>query len=94
MIGTANPRAIPTRIIVNAQEHIVIDPAILSGKPIIRGTRLSVEFIVQLLAQDWTEADLQRNYPGLTHEQIAACLQYAADVLGSERVYPLADTSA
>ena len=75
-------------------DHIVIDPAILAGKPIIRGTRLSVEFIVQLLAQGWTEVDIQRNYPGVTHDQIAACLQYAADVLGSEKTYPLADTSA
>jgi uncharacterized protein (DUF433 family) len=73
-------------------DHIVIDPAVLAGKPIIRGTRLSVEFIVQLLAQGWNETDIQSNYPGITHEQIAACLQYAADVLGSEKVYPLADT--
>ena len=79
---------------MSATDHIVIDPAVLTGKPIIRGTRLSVEFVVQLLAQRWTESDIQRNYPGITHEQIAACLQYAADVLGSERVYPLADTSA
>jgi uncharacterized protein (DUF433 family) len=79
--------------IMDAQDHIVIDPAILTGKPIIRGTRLSVEFVVQLLAQGWTEADIQNNYPGISHEQIAACLQYAADVLGSEKVYPLADTS-
>jgi uncharacterized protein (DUF433 family) len=78
---------------MNASDHIVIDPAVLAGKPIIRGTRLSVEFIVHLMAQGWTEADIQRNYPGITHEQIAACLQYAADVLGSEKVYPLADTS-
>jgi uncharacterized protein (DUF433 family) len=70
---------------MNTNEYIVIDPAILVGKPIIRGTRLSVEFIVQLLAQGWTEVDIQRNYPGVTHEQIAACLQYAAQVLGSEK---------
>jgi uncharacterized protein (DUF433 family) len=79
---------------MDAQDHIVLDPAILTGKPIIRGTRLSVEFVVQLLAQGWTEADIQGNYPGITHDQIAACLQYAADMLGSEKVYPLADTSA
>jgi uncharacterized protein (DUF433 family) len=70
---------------MNTNEYIVIDPAILVGKPIIRGTRLSVEFIVQLLAQGWTEVDIQRNYPGVTHEQIAACLQYVAQVLGSEK---------
>ena len=79
---------------MNASDYIVVDPAILAGKPIIRGTRLSVEFIVQLLAQGWTELDIQTNYPGITHEQITACLQYAADVLGSEKVYPLLDTSA
>jgi uncharacterized protein (DUF433 family) len=79
---------------MDAQDHIVIDPEILAGKPIIRGTRLSVEFVVQLLAQGWTEADIQNNYPGISHDQITACLQYAADVLGSEKVYPLADTSA
>jgi uncharacterized protein (DUF433 family) len=74
-------------------DHIVVDPAVLAGKPIIRGTRLSVEFIVQLLAQGWSEIEIQKDYPGITHAQIAACLQYAADVLGSEKVYPLADTS-
>ncbi len=79
---------------MSASDHIVIDPAVLAGKPIVRGTRLSVEFIVHLMAQGWTEADIQRNYPGITREQVAACLQYAADVLGSEKVYPLADTSA
>lgn len=78
---------------MTSNDHIVIDPAILAGKPVVRGTRLSVEFIVQLLAQGWTEADIQENYEGITHEQIAACLQHAADVLGSERIYPLADTS-
>jgi uncharacterized protein (DUF433 family) len=78
---------------MNASEHIVVDPSVLTGKPIVRGTRLSVEFIVQLLAQGWSEADIQVNYPGITHEQIAACLQYAADVLGSEKVYPLVDNS-
>ena len=78
---------------MNTNEYIVVDPTILVGKPIIRGTRLSVEFIVQLLAQGWTEADIQKNYPGVTHEQIAACLHYAAQVLGSEKVYPLEQTA-
>ncbi len=59
---------------MNWQDRIVIDPAILVGKPVIRGTRLAVEFIVDLLAQGWSEAEILRNYPGLTHEDIAACL--------------------
>ena len=78
---------------MNTEDYIVIDPAILAGKPIIRGTRLSVEFVVQLLAQGWNEADIAKNYPGITHEQIVACLRYAADLLRSEKVYPLADAS-
>ena len=61
---------------MNLQERIVIDPAILAGKPVVKGTRLAVEFIVDLLAQGWSEADILRNYPGLTREDIQACLSY------------------
>jgi uncharacterized protein (DUF433 family) len=68
--------------------RIVLDTAILAGKPIVRGTRLSVDFIIGLLADGWGEADILRNYPGLTHEDIAACLAYARDTLSSEKVYP------
>jgi uncharacterized protein (DUF433 family) len=79
---------------MNVQQHIVVDPEVLAGKPIIRGTRISVEFILQLLAQGWAEVDTEGNYPGITHDHIVACLQYAADVLRSEKVYPLVDTPA
>jgi len=58
------------------QERIVVDPDVLAGKPLIKGARLSVEFIVNLLTQGWTEPDLLRNYPGLKHEDIQACLLY------------------
>lgn len=71
------------------QERIVIDPKILMGKPVIKGTRLSVEFILDLLAQGWSEADLLRNYPGITQADIKACLSYASMALKAERVYPL-----
>ena len=66
------------------------EPAILTGKPVIRGTRLSVEFIIGLMADGWAETDILGNYPGLTHDDIAACLAYARDVLSSEKVYPSA----
>jgi uncharacterized protein (DUF433 family) len=59
------------------QDRIVIDPAILAGKPVIKGTRLAVEFVVGLLAQGWSESEILRNYPGLTHEDLQACLSYA-----------------
>lgn len=62
---------------MNWRERIAFDPAILAGTPVIRGTRLGVDFVVGLLGQGWTEPDIQRNYPGVTHEDIAACLQPA-----------------
>lgn len=71
------------------QERVITDPDILVGKPVIRGTRLAVEFIIDLLAQGWSESQIQENYPGLVHEDIQACLLYASEVLHSEKVYPL-----
>lgn len=71
------------------QERIVIDPHILVGKPVVKGTRLAVEFIVGLLAEGWSEEEIMKNYPGLTKEDIQACLGYASAVLKSEKVYPL-----
>lgn len=68
--------------------RIVLDPAVLDGKPVILGTRLSVDFIIGLMAEGWSEADILRNYPGVTHADLAACLAYARDVLKSEKVYP------
>jgi len=69
------------------KEHIVIDPGILVGKPVIKGTRLSVEFIIELLAQGWIEEDILQNYPGITHQDIQACLAYASEILKVEKVY-------
>lgn len=70
--------------------RIVLDPAVLVGKPVIRGTRLSVDFIIGLMADGWSEADILRNYPGISHEDLSACLAYARDVLRSEKIYPSA----
>jgi uncharacterized protein (DUF433 family) len=55
-------------------DRIVFDPAILAGKPVIRGTRLSVDFIIGLMADGWTDVDILRNYTGLTREDLAACI--------------------
>jgi uncharacterized protein (DUF433 family) len=70
-------------------DRIVIDPEILVGKPVIKGTRIAVEFIIELLASGWSHEEILRNYPGLTSEDILACLSYASAVLHSEKVYPL-----
>jgi len=75
---------------MNDHPRIVLDPALLAGKPVISGTRLSVEFIIGLLADRWSEADILAAYPGLESEDVRACLAYARDVLSSERVYPTA----
>jgi uncharacterized protein (DUF433 family) len=74
---------------MNWQDRIVINPDILVGKPVVKGTRLAVEFIIELLAQSWSEEEILRNYPGLTREDIQACLAYASAVLHAEKVYSL-----
>lgn len=73
-----------------AAQRIILDPAVVAGKPIIAGTRMSVEFILDLLAQGWSEADVLENYPHITREDIIACIAYARDIVKSERVYPSA----
>jgi uncharacterized protein (DUF433 family) len=70
-------------------EHprIELAPEMLAGKPVIRGTRLSVEFVIGLMADGWSEADVLENYPGVGHEDIIACLADARDALKSERAF-------
>jgi uncharacterized protein (DUF433 family) len=70
--------------------RITLNPDVLAGKPVIRGTRLSVEFIIGLMADGWAESDILQSYPGVIHEDIIACLAYARDTLGSEKVFPSA----
>ena len=74
---------------MQATEHcyIVTDEQILSGEPIIKGTRISVEFVVDLLGRGWTQQRILKEYDHLTAEDIQACLAYASQVLKSERVY-------
>lgn len=71
------------------KERIELNPEVLAGKPVVKGTRLAVEFIVDLLAEGWTEAGILKNYPTLTADDIRACLQYASATLHAEKVYPL-----
>ena len=71
------------------KERIVVDSDILAGKPVVKGTRLAVEFVIDLLAQGWTETQVLDNYPGLTREDVHACLAYASMSLKAEKVYPL-----
>jgi uncharacterized protein (DUF433 family) len=75
---------------VEWRERIVIDPKILVGKPVIRGTRIAVEFLLELLAEGWTHEEVVKNYPQLAADDIQAALHYAAEALKHERVFPLA----
>ncbi len=70
-------------------ERIVVDPGVLAGKPIIRGTRLAVELILELLAAGQSENELQANYPGLTRDDILACLSYASYLAHEYKAYPI-----
>lgn len=71
------------------QDRIVADPKVLVGKPVIKGTRIAIEFIIELMAERWSEADILRNYPQLTAEDLQAALFHAAELARLERVYPL-----
>jgi uncharacterized protein (DUF433 family) len=70
-------------------DRIAIDPEVLVGKPVIKGTRISVEFVIDLLARGWTSDQIVEEYDHLTTEDIQACLGYASAMLQSERVYLL-----
>ncbi len=71
------------------QERIELRPEVLAGKPVVKGTRLAVEFVVDLLAQGCSEETIIANYPTLASEDIKACLRYASAALHAEKVYPL-----
>jgi uncharacterized protein (DUF433 family) len=71
------------------QDRISVDPKILVGKPVIKGTRIAVEFILELLSEGWSPAQILENYPQLKQDDIQAALHYAAEALKQERVYPL-----
>lgn len=71
------------------RSRITVDPKVLVGKPVIKGTRLAVEFIIELLASGWTVEEILKNYPQLKREDVTAALKYASEVLKEEKVYPI-----
>ncbi len=70
-------------------ERIVVDSEVLAGKPVVRGTRLAVEFILELLAAGQSESEVLTSYPGLTREDILACLSYASYLAHEYKAYPI-----
>ena len=69
-------------------KHITIDPKIMVGKPIIKGTRIPVELTVRMVGQGVPEKDILKEYPHLKPEDIRAALTYAAGVIANEDIFP------
>jgi uncharacterized protein (DUF433 family) len=67
-------------------ERITIDPEIMVGKPVVKGTRITVEIVLKKLAQELDIADILRAYPRLTEDDIRACVEYAEALVEGERV--------
>ncbi len=70
-------------------ERIELNPNIMVGKPVIKGTRLTVDFILNLIAHGTGEADILKEYEGLTREDIQACLLFATRTLKDTAFMPL-----
>ncbi|MDI6886894.1 MAG: DUF433 domain-containing protein [archaeon] len=75
-------------------EHIIIDEGVCRGKPVIKGTRITVEFILELLANGWRIEGIIENYPQLKEGDIFAALQYATSILKEESIYILPKKSS
>lgn len=67
------------------REHIVVDPAVLVGKPVIKGTRIAVELLLDRFADGWSYDDVLAAYPHLTREQVQAAVTFASELFKEER---------
>ena len=70
-------------------DHIHADPGVQGGKPVIRGTRLAVDFVLGLLAEGWSRDQLRANYPQLSDEAVRAVFAYAAEVRHDQTLLPI-----
>ncbi len=75
------------------RDHIVVDPAVLVGKPVIKGTRISVELLLDRLADAWSYDDILTAYPHLAREQVQAAVQFASELFKEERFVATAKSS-
>ena len=74
------------------KNRITIDPEIMVGKPVVKGTRIPVELMLKRLAQDLNVETLLKAYPRLTIEHIRACIEYAQALVEGEVIYPASTT--
>lgn len=70
-------------------KRIVVNPQIMAGKPVIKGTRIPVDLIVKLVARGAAYEEIRKDFPYLTKKDVKAALMYAAEVTGSEEIFPL-----
>ena len=76
-------------MVANWKDYIHSDPRVLVGKPVVRGTRLSVEFIPGLYAADWSEQQILESYPTLTPEALRAVFAFSAECLREQAFYAM-----
>lgn len=74
---------------MNWQEHIISDPQILLGKPTIKGTRISVELILELFSKGWTEEQILDSYPTISRDSIRAVFAYLQSCVQQELYFPI-----
>lgn len=79
---------------MNWREHIDRNPAVIGGKPKIKGTRIGVELILERLGDGWPVEQLIEAYPRITAEQIHACQAYAAEIVATDEVVDIPQTAA
>lgn len=78
---------------INWQNHIHSDPNVLLGKPTIKGTRIAVELILELLATGWTVEMILKSYPKLTEDDLKAVFAYLRDCIQQELYFPISRTA-
>ena len=79
---------------MNWQDYIHSDPAILAGKPLIKNTRLSVDLLLGLFAEGWSEERILENYPQLSRAALRALFAFAAECIREEAIYPVKQGAA
>ena len=70
------------------ESRVVVDPRVMAGKPVVRGTRIPVELVLKRLSQDLSLESLFASYPRLTEADVRACLAYATALVQGEDVFP------
>jgi uncharacterized protein (DUF433 family) len=76
-------------VLMDWRERIVVNPKVLVGKPVVKGTRIAVELVIDLMARGYSKEQIIEQYDHITVEDIQACLAYASETLRSERVYAI-----